>query len=80
MIGYDGHKKIEGTKIHAAVTEGSLPVTVMISAANIHEGTKLIPLIHEIHLDRDRTQAEEETEDRLCRYEVCDPIEQVLSI
>ncbi len=50
MIGYDGHRKIEGTKIHAAVTEGSLPVTVMISAANIHEGTKLIPLMKSISI------------------------------
>jgi len=54
MIGYDDdghHKKIEGTRVHAAVTEGSLPVTVMISAANIHEGTKLIPLMKSISIE-----------------------------
>ena len=33
------------------MTEGSLPVTVMISAANIHEGTKLIPLMKSISIE-----------------------------
>jgi transposase len=33
------------------VTEGSLPVAVMISAANIHEGTKLIPLMKSISIE-----------------------------
>lgn len=51
LIGFDGHKKIEGTKIHVAVTEGSLPVAVMISRANIHEGTRLIPLLESISIE-----------------------------
>jgi transposase len=33
------------------VTEGSLPVAVMISPANIHEGTKLIPLMESISIE-----------------------------
>jgi transposase len=51
MIGYDGHKRVDGTKVHAAVTEGSLPVAVMISAGNIHEGTKLIPVMKSISIE-----------------------------
>ena len=48
MIGYDGHKRINGTKIHAVVTEQSLPVYVTISAAREHEGRKLIPMMESI--------------------------------
>jgi transposase len=33
------------------VTEGSLPVAVMISPANIHEGTKLIPMMRSISIE-----------------------------
>jgi hypothetical protein len=63
MVGFDGHKRLEGTKIHAAVAEGSLPVAVTISAANIHEGTKLISLLQSISVEtgggreRDRRQS-----------------------
>jgi transposase len=33
------------------VTEGSLPIAVAISPANIHEGTKLIPLMESISIE-----------------------------
>jgi transposase len=56
MVGFDGHKKVKGTKIHAAVTEGSLPVAVAISPANIHEGTKLISLLQSISVETGRRQ------------------------
>ncbi len=56
MVGFDGHKRIEGTKIHAAVAEGSLPVAVTISAANIHEGTRLISLLESISIETGRRQ------------------------
>ena len=45
MIGFDGHKRIKVTKVHAAVTEESLPVAVMVGLAREHEGRKLIPLM-----------------------------------
>jgi hypothetical protein len=51
VVGFDGHKRVKGTKIHAAVAEGSLPVAVMISPANIHEGTRLIPLMESISIE-----------------------------
>lgn len=38
LVGFDGHKKIKGTKIHAAVTRNSLPVAVAIGSAREHEG------------------------------------------
>jgi transposase len=56
MVGFDGHKRIEGTKIHAAVAEGSLPVAVTISPANIHEGTRLISLLESISIETGRRQ------------------------
>ena len=57
-IGNDGHKRVEGTKIHAAVTEGSLPVAAMISPANIHEGTRLIPPMESISIETGRRPRE----------------------
>lgn len=42
--------------VHAAVTEGSLPVTVSISSARIHEGTRLIPLMESISIDTGHRQ------------------------
>src|SRR5689334_9414571 len=56
MVGFDGHKRIEGTKIHAVVAEGSLPVVVTISPANIHEGTRLISLMESISIETGRRQ------------------------
>ena len=51
MVGFDGHKRVQGTKIHAAVAEGSLPVAVAISPANVHEGTRLIPLMESVSIE-----------------------------
>lgn len=50
MVGFDAHKKIKGTKIHAAVTHDSLPITISISRGDEHEGTKLIPLMKSISI------------------------------
>lgn len=33
------------------MTEGSLPITVMVSPANFHEGAKLIPLMNSISIE-----------------------------
>jgi hypothetical protein len=53
---------------------------VTIGAANIHEGTKLlISLMESISIETG-AQAKEKTEDGVRRYEICDPVEQVLSI
>lgn len=36
-IGYDGFKKIKGTKIGALTDKNSLPLSIFISPANIHD-------------------------------------------
>jgi transposase len=54
LIGYDGHKRINGTKIHAVVTERSLPVTVAIGSAREHEGRKLIPMMESVRVNNGR--------------------------
>ena len=41
MTGYDGFKKILGTKIHVAVNCNPLPVSIIIGPANNHDSTKL---------------------------------------
>ena len=48
MIGYDGFKKILGTKIHVAVEQNGLPVAIVMSPANIHDSTKLIDVMENI--------------------------------
>jgi hypothetical protein len=54
QVGYDGHKHIKGTKIHAVATKESLPVAVVIGPANQHEGRKLIPVMESISVKHGR--------------------------
>ena len=51
MIGFDAHKRVDGTKIHAAVNERSAPIAVAIGEGDEHEGRKLIPLMHSIRVE-----------------------------
>ena len=53
-MGFDGHKRIRGTKIHAVVTKRSLPVTVTIGSGREHEGRKLIPIMETISIRHGR--------------------------
>ncbi len=53
-MGFDGHKRINGTKIHAVVTRQSLPVAVAIGSGREHEGRKLIPLMESIRVKHGR--------------------------
>ena len=48
MTGYDGFKKITGTKIHVAVDGNGLPISIVISSANQHDSTKFIDVIESI--------------------------------
>jgi len=48
MIGYDGHHKKKGSKLHAIVTPASLPVSITISPGNEHESRRLIPMMESI--------------------------------
>ena len=50
IIGFDGHKRVKGAKIHALVTTQSLPVSILLGQANEHDSRKLIPLVECIHL------------------------------
>ena len=58
MIGYDGFKRITGTKIHVAVEQNGLPLSIVISPANHHDSTKLIKIVENIsdYLDDDYTK------------------------
>lgn len=58
MIGYDGFKKITGTKIHVAVEQNGLPISIVISPANHHDSTKLVEVVENISdfLDDDYTK------------------------
>lgn len=47
-IGRDGFKKITGTKIHVAVEQTGLPISIIISSANEHDSTKFIDVIENI--------------------------------
>ena len=47
-IGYDGNKKILGTKINVIVASDGLPISILISAANNHDSTKFIVTMEHI--------------------------------
>ena len=66
MTGYDGFKRISGTKIHVAVDCNSLPVSIIIGPANEHDSTKLIDVMENIseYLDDDSI---EQIVDCICR-------------
>src|SRR5437016_6796096 len=54
MVGFDGHKHIKGSKVHAVTTRDSLPVAVTMGAGNQHEGRKLIPMMESISIKHGR--------------------------
>ena len=45
LIGFNGHKRILGTKIHAVVDKKGFPIALMLSPANNNDGTKFIPVM-----------------------------------
>ena len=47
-IGYDGFKRITGTKIHVAVESNGLPVSIVASPANVHDSTRFIDVMESI--------------------------------
>ena len=40
VTGYNGFKRITGTKIHAAVEGNGFPISILLSPANEHDSTK----------------------------------------
>ncbi len=46
--GYDGFRKILGTKIHVAVDGTGLPIPIRASPANVHDSTKFIDVLENI--------------------------------
>jgi hypothetical protein len=50
QIGFDGHKKTKGSKIHVAVTPQCLPIAIDVGSGNEHESRKLIPLLNDIQI------------------------------
>ncbi len=50
LVGFDGHKRVKGTMVHAAATEGQPPVSVVRSSGRIHEETGPISLTESISI------------------------------
>ncbi len=48
MIGFDGFKRVTGTKLHVAVDGTGLPVSTVISPANEHDSMKFVDVIESI--------------------------------
>lgn len=53
-IGYDGHKKVNGSKVHAVVTPSSLPVAIDLGPGDEHESRRLFPLLKGIRISGTR--------------------------
>ncbi len=47
-IGYDGFKRITGTKLHVAVESNGLPVSIVTGPANVHDSTRFIDVMESI--------------------------------
>ena len=45
VTGYDGFKRISGTKIHVAVEQTGLSISIIMSSANEHNSTKFIDVM-----------------------------------
>ncbi|MBS7627616.1 transposase [Candidatus Bathyarchaeota archaeon] len=45
MIGYDGFKHRKGSKIHACVDEGSMPLSIALGAGNGHDSKRIDELL-----------------------------------
>ena len=48
MIGYNGFNRISGTKIHAAVEQNGLPVSIVVGPANQHDSTRFVDVVDDI--------------------------------
>jgi len=48
VTGYDGFKRITGTKIHAAVESNGLPISIVMGPANQHDSTKFVDVVESI--------------------------------
>ena len=62
MVGYDGNKKVFGSKVHAAVNDDSMPLLIVIGPANEHDVRKFIPVMKNISIktrSRPRCRPEE---------------------
>ena len=59
VTGYDGFKRILGTKIHVAVEQNGLPVSIVTSSANEHDSTKLIGVVENISEFADDSMTEQ---------------------
>ena len=45
-IGYDGHKKIKGVKLGAAVNDSDLPISIFIAPANTNDSKFYFPIMN----------------------------------
>ncbi len=48
MIGFDGFKRVTGTELHVAVDGTGLPVSIVMSPADIHDGTKFADVMEPV--------------------------------
>ncbi len=49
-IGYDGNKKVKGSKISALTDKNGLPLSMCIYAANIHDSSLYVPTIENMNI------------------------------
>ncbi len=50
IIGYDGHKKIKGVKLSAAVDDSGLPISIFIAPANINDSKLYFPVMDKFEI------------------------------
>jgi len=45
MIGWDGKRKVKGTKVHALATKEGIPLRLMLSGGNLHDSQMFFELV-----------------------------------
>ncbi|MGC8935219.1 MAG: transposase, partial [Thermoproteota archaeon] len=49
-LGYDGHKHRKGSKIHVAVSRGSLPLSVVVGSGEEHDSKRFVEVVDGIRV------------------------------
>ena len=50
MIGWDGKRRVKGTKVHVLATKEGIPLCLMLSRGNVHDSKMFFDLVSSLKL------------------------------
>ena len=54
MVGYDGYKRVKGTKVHAVVSHEAIPLSIQVGPGNEHDCKRFIGLLEGVGVKREK--------------------------